>query len=254
MNRAKLISFIFFTFLFFLISRINANSVKNSDFNKDLNYWDCWGAKYSNGKIKIENDTQCWSGASQKIYLPSNTRYIKVSGKMKTEDVIRGEMTWETAQLTIEYFDRAGKHLDPYPEKTASLTGTNAWNKYDRKYRVPSGADRINLILALGNATGKVWFDNLSVEFFDSDMQILNNRITTRPTDYGRWYPIKTDIKKTGSHYVDWSSLLDAPAGKHGFLKTANSSFVFEDGTPAKFYGSVLIAHDAFCSKEKQTL
>ena len=30
----------------------------------------------------------------------------------------------------------------------------------------------------------------------------------------------------------------DAPAGKHGFLTVKGNKFVFEDGTPARFWGT----------------
>ena len=36
---------------------------------------------------------------------------------------------------------------------------------------------------------------------------------------------------------IDMSDLLDKPAGAHGFLKSAGKDFVFEDGTPVKFWG-----------------
>lgn len=251
MKETKIISLIIFTILFFLITRINANSIKNGDFTDDINFWDSWGAQYSDGRLLIKNNDHKWSGANQYIYIPENTVYIEVSGKAKTENVIRGEMTLETAQLTIEYFDKAGKHLDPYPDKTISLSGSNDWKRYYKQYGIPEGVDKVNLIMALGNAKGTVWFDDISLIFMDKDKNHLKAKVKERPTDYGRWYPLNPKIETTGSHYVNWSSLLDAPAGKHGFLTTKNDKFIFEDGTPAKFFGSVLIAHDAFKSKEK---
>ncbi len=36
---------------------------------------------------------------------------------------------------------------------------------------------------------------------------------------------------------LDYSHLLDAPAGKHGFVKTMNGHLYFEDGTRARFLG-----------------
>lgn len=42
-------------------------------------------------------------------------------------------------------------------------------------------------------------------------------------------------IPNTG--VLDFSHLLDAPAGKHGFLSARNGHFYFEDGTRAKFLG-----------------
>ncbi len=40
---------------------------------------------------------------------------------------------------------------------------------------------------------------------------------------------------------LDFSYLLDAPAGKHGFLKSENGNLVFEDGTRIKFFGTAML-------------
>jgi hypothetical protein len=66
--------------------------------------------------------------------------------------------------------------------------------------------------------------------------------------DDGEWYPIKGKSGAAGSHYVDWSRLLDAPAGKHGFLKAKDGNLYFEDGVAARFWGTNLVAKDIFAS------
>jgi hypothetical protein len=66
--------------------------------------------------------------------------------------------------------------------------------------------------------------------------------------DEGEWYPLKGKPGASGSHYVDWSRLLDAPAGKHGFLKAKDGNLYFEDGTAARFWGTNLVAKDVFAS------
>ena len=41
---------------------------------------------------------------------------------------------------------------------------------------------------------------------------------------------------------LDFSWLLDAPAGRHGFVRTHGGHFQFEDGTRARFIGFNLAA------------
>lgn len=48
---------------------------------------------------------------------------------------------------------------------------------------------------------------------------------------------IKIDKTAPNTGALDFSWLLDAPAGKHGFTKVKNGSLYFEDGTRAKFIG-----------------
>ena len=45
--------------------------------------------------------------------------------------------------------------------------------------------------------------------------------------------------------------VLDAPAGKHGFVQTQNEKFIFEDGEEAKFWGTNLVAAACFPTKEE---
>jgi hypothetical protein len=47
------------------------------------------------------------------------------------------------------------------------------------------------------------------------------------------------NVKTSDKAMLDLSFLLDAPAGKHGFMKTTKDGhFIFEDGTPARFFGT----------------
>jgi hypothetical protein len=54
--------------------------------------------------------------------------------------------------------------------------------------------------------------------------------------DYAGWAPFALGLRPSPKPLVDFSCLLDAPAGKHGFVKAENGHFVFADGTPARFW------------------
>ena len=49
---------------------------------------------------------------------------------------------------------------------------------------------------------------------------------------------------------LDMSFLLDAPAGKHGFVRVRGDGFVFEDGTEARFWGGNFFGEANFPEKE----
>ncbi|MFW5708507.1 MAG: hypothetical protein ACOC12_11320, partial [Bacteroidota bacterium] len=50
---------------------------------------------------------------------------------------------------------------------------------------------------------------------------------------------------------LDLSHWLDAPAGKHGFVTIEGKDFVFEDGTPVKFWGTNIASSRPFMSPEE---
>ncbi len=78
-----------------------------------------------------------------------------------------------------------------------------------------------------------------------SDIELPISTISPKPektfsTDTTGWIsPGPMTISSAGTP-VDMSFLLDAPAGKHGALKDQGQTLVFEDGTPARFWGSRL--------------
>jgi len=53
---------------------------------------------------------------------------------------------------------------------------------------------------------------------------------------------------KTGAFDFSWMN--DAPAGKHGFLTVQGENFVFEDGTPVKFFGGNIAFGGAFPTRK----
>ena len=73
--------------------------------------------------------------------------------------------------------------------------------------------------------------------------------------DKSDWYPFVIPEKlDTNSPANIGKLVLDAPAGKHGFLKTKGNQFVFEDGTPMKFWGTNLVFDACFPSKEQAVM
>ena len=48
---------------------------------------------------------------------------------------------------------------------------------------------------------------------------------------------IKIDVSKQATGALDFSGLLDAPAGKHGQTVVKDGSLYFEDGIRARFVG-----------------
>ncbi len=52
------------------------------------------------------------------------------------------------------------------------------------------------------------------------------------------WFPFRTVRDEFGPTILDVSSWVEAPTGKHGFVTVRGDRFVFEDGTPVRFWGA----------------
>lgn len=64
------------------------------------------------------------------------------------------------------------------------------------------------------------------------------------------WFVFSPSNSSAGSS-IDMSSWLHKPAGKHGFLQLKGKDFVFEDGTPIKFWGVNIGSNRPFPDAQK---
>ncbi len=63
------------------------------------------------------------------------------------------------------------------------------------------------------------------------------------PAEPETWH---ADLVRWDSAPVDLSFLNDPPAGKHGWIRAEGDGFVFEDGTPVRFWGANVAANALF--------
>ena len=67
-------------------------------------------------------------------------------------------------------------------------------------------------------------------EYLQSDLPTL---------DQSQWFPVEVVEDKFQPTPIDQSAALDAPAGKHGFMKTVDGRWVFEDGAPVRLVATM---------------
>ena len=67
-------------------------------------------------------------------------------------------------------------------------------------------------------------------DYLKSDLETL---------DASQWFAVEVVPDPFDPTPIDQSASLDGPAGKHGFLKTVDGRWVFEDGTPARFVATM---------------
>ncbi len=145
------------------------NLLVNSSFEDGAVGWQQWGAvstqhSYAGAKaMEVTNSSAQWSGISQELPILENATSVTITGWMKTENVISGNEEWEKAQIAIEYLDENGVEIKQYPEQVALKSGSEDWTYYEKSYTLYDGAAIIKLVAALGNATGKVSFDQFSL-------------------------------------------------------------------------------------------
>ncbi|MFN6947013.1 MAG: glycoside hydrolase family 9 protein [Cytophagaceae bacterium] len=162
------------------------NALKNPGFEEDGG-WNHWGgervsyAKSGKFGLKITNIDFKWSGSDQIIVLPEGIKDLTLSGWVKVDSVVRGNKPWERARIALEFYDKDMKQVGGHYPVTGEAFGTRDWRKYEKTYSIPPNAFCVKIQLALGNATGTVYFDDVEVLLLDAEGKTLKAGVITPP-------------------------------------------------------------------------
>ena len=225
--------------------------------------WSFWGADefglVSPGKDSemcfcIKVDKANWAMLSQTINLDGGkAKKIIVSADYKIENVVQGKEEWEKARVNLEFLDKAKSRLSGWPVLGDIIGTALEWQHWEKEFEVPPETAFLIVAGGIGNTVGKMWLDNITVQGFDAQGGKIK-KVDTSKIDTSKWFafePEKDDYTPTA---IDLSFLLDAPAGKHGFIKNKDGKLVFKDGTGIRFWGANIVAANAFLSHEDAEL
>jgi hypothetical protein len=156
------------------------------------------------------------------------------------------------AQAVVYFLGERGETL---PGAAGSIrllrfAGTFAWQEFAATARVPAGAARAVIQFEKTDGQGSLRLDDLVV--------------TARPDPArARWTPYHAATDTSGwpafepagpiepGSALDASTLLDAPAGKHGFVMVRDGRLAFQKGGRARFHGAVLLPPLAVIEPER---
>jgi hypothetical protein len=165
-------------------------------------------------------------------------------GDLEVRLMARGANLRGSGGATAEmYFvDEAGEPLRGASAgvRLARFGGSFDWREFRAVARVPVGASAAVLQLEKTDSTGSIKIDDVSVRASPDP-----SRGEWAPyhvaTETDRWHPYEPAGAILAGSALDASTLLDAPAGKHGFVRVEGGRFAFERGGPARFSGVVLL-------------
>jgi hypothetical protein len=119
--------------------------------------------------------------------------------------------------------------------RTPSVSGTSDWQQLVVAGIAPEEADSVVVSLNLSRSKGAAWFDDVRVSGISEKLP----EITYVFNDTDEWFPFTFPPDDTNLDQIDLTDLLDAPAGKHGFVEARpDGHFYFADGTRARFFGT----------------
>ncbi|MEI8244894.1 MAG: carbohydrate binding domain-containing protein [Lentisphaerota bacterium] len=164
----------------------------------------------------------------------------------------------EKAEITLDKDRDIGDWWQPPFELSNAVVAWTGANDYQKEKSVKVGA----YLFGWNNPKPDILIKSITLKTNDGKSQIalIGMTLSALPvclkttsssgngdTDMTGWfeYPLMFD-----NFPVDFSFLLDAPAGKRGFVKAKEDGhFYFEDGTRAKFWGTNITQHLMFPEK-----
>ncbi len=142
-------------------------------------------------------------------------------------------------------WQRGSKWLSEVP--TERVTGTAEWRKLSVTAKAPPGADTVVVSMNLARSQGTAWFDDMRVAGRSDEPP----RVEYVFRETGDWFPFGFPLDDTNRDSVDLAGLLDAPAGKHGFVVSRpDGHMYFENGKRARFIGTNVGGRS--CAPEKE--
>lgn len=156
--------------LFFSIGlHAQKNLVINGGFENELQNWRGDVASLSPYDKKsgvnsciinqfVGND---WKAIDQLISIPKNTVALECSAWIKGQDIVQGTNNWNAGKLDLEFLTGGEKNVAF--ESVAMVLGTTPWTFYKKIITIPRGSSKFRIMLALGQTTGTILFDNIKI-------------------------------------------------------------------------------------------
>ncbi|WP_433764477.1 carbohydrate binding domain-containing protein [Flavobacterium ginsenosidimutans] len=163
--------FLFSLLLLSAIANAQMNLVKNGAFERDLVNWrgeeiaalSPYEKKSGKNSVMINQFTGAeWRALDQIVLIPKLTYAVECSVWIKTDQVENQKEEYKAAAVILEFTNDNDKQIST--ETIAQVKGTTSWTNYKKAVKIPSGAKKIRIMLALAQTNGTVFFDDVNLK------------------------------------------------------------------------------------------
>ena len=189
-------------------------------------------------------------GAGSRVYAGLGLPIARFTSLEVSVNVRGASLRGATGALGLVFFlDDEGRPLAGMQDgvRALSFAGTFGWTPSRGRVDVPPGAKRALIHFEKASAYGTLTVDDVRVTANDGSSWTPYH-VTTVTTG---WSPVAPAPEIQAGTALDASALLDAPAGKAGFVVVRDGRLAFERGGRARFLGVSLLPPTAFLEAEK---
>jgi len=142
----------------------------NAGFENGLEGWrgnaETTSEEKSEGRksLKLSSQNPVWFGIDQVADIPDGSKTLDVSAFVKTKDLKPGKNDWNKGVMIVEFTkDGIAKTNDDQP--VFFVSDTKDWQKFGKILTIPEGSKKYRIMLALSEATGTMFVDDVQVKF-----------------------------------------------------------------------------------------
>ncbi|MBL7038879.1 MAG: hypothetical protein ISR77_09635 [Pirellulaceae bacterium] len=208
--------------------------------------WDDTASRTGKRSFKISDS---FRSGDQRDWQRCTGRWVAAARPIEAGSEYKLEVWVKTEGVTGQaYAHLAWQRGSRWLNETATerVSGTEDWQKLTVLAVAPAEADALIVSLNLARSKGSAWFDDVKVSGKSDELPTVEYVFK----DTKDWFPFEFPLDDTNLDSIDLTGLLDAPAGKRGFVTVRpDGHFYFEDGTRARFFGTNVGGRD--CAPDK---
>ena len=143
---------------------------KNGNFENGLENWRGNAETSTEEKIdgqkslKLFSQNPIWLGIDQIADIPEGSTSLDISASAKTKDLKTGKNDWNKGVMIVEFSKqddtKTGEHQPIF-----FVADTHDWQKFSKLLSIPQDAKKYRIMIALSEATGTMYVDDIQIKF-----------------------------------------------------------------------------------------
>ncbi len=187
----------------------------------------------SRAALQIHQENLEETASSQEIALEEIQKGKSLNFSMNLKLDLLTKRNKGGIEIQLQWSNEKGEGLGK-DQILGPWNGSFDWKKISEEVFLPAGARRLTFKIVMVKAKGTALLDDIRLEADGAGEKV--ERLVESRTDTSSWRPFSA-AEGSLKGLLDASALLDAPAGKHGFLGVKEGHFQFVDGTKIRFFG-----------------
>ena len=112
------------------------------------------------GGVRLGTDPGRGSSLNYAVEHPAGSRFLRLSGRLRTDDIVQGKNGWDNARLVLSFTDRNRRRVF---HDVCGITGSAGWRLCERVIAVPTSAVAAEIHVQNLAASGTLWVDDLTL-------------------------------------------------------------------------------------------